>query len=184
MTYSGLLKVGRVRRHRRFESGLLQRRVSCEPDAAGGEQAGDGLVACQPATSLARMAQNMYVDAGCAAAGKRLGKGRPALGGNTLVWRAFGKCGEITPQICQARNFGAMITAAQCRSARTLLSWSLNKLASAASVPADVIDSFEMERQRPDAATMGALQRAFEDVGVEFLPDDDVRVRAATPPDK
>jgi hypothetical protein len=81
-------------------------------------------------------------------------------------------------------DFGAMITAAQCRSARTLLSWSLNKLASAASVPANVIDGFEMERQRPDSATIGALQRAFEDVGVEFLPDDDVRVRAATPPDK
>jgi len=80
------------------------------------------------------------------------------------MWRVFGKCGEITPQICQARNFGAMITAAQCRSARTLLSWSLNKLASAASVPADVIDSFEMERQRPDAVTIGALQRAFEDI--------------------
>jgi transcriptional regulator with XRE-family HTH domain len=77
-----------------------------------------------------------------------------------------------------------MITAAQCRSARTLLSWSLNKLASAASVPTDVIDSFEMERQRPDAATLGALQRALEDVGMEFLPDDDVRVRAPTSPDK
>ena len=109
---------------------------------------------------------------------------RPVPGGNIFMWRLFGKCGEITPQICQARNFGAMITAAQCRSARTLLSWSLNKLASAASVPVNVIDSFEMERQRPDAATIGALQRAFEDVGVEFLPDDDVRVRAATPPDK
>ena len=52
------------------------------------------------------------------------------------------------------------------------------------SVPANVIDSFEMERQRPDVATLGALQRAFEDVGVEFLPDDDVRVRAPTSPDK
>jgi transcriptional regulator with XRE-family HTH domain len=77
-----------------------------------------------------------------------------------------------------------MITAAQCRSARTLLSWSLSKLASAASVSANVIDSFELERQRPDAAALGALQRAFEDVGLVFLPDDDVRVRAATSPDK
>ena len=76
------------------------------------------------------------------------------------------------------------MTAAQCRSARTLLSWSLSKLASAASVPANVIDSFELERQRPDAATLDALQRAFEDVGVVFLPDDDVRIRAATSPDK
>jgi hypothetical protein len=109
---------------------------------------------------------------------------RPGLGGNILMWRVFGKYGEITPHICQARNFGAMITAAQCRSARTLLSWSLSKVACAASAPANVIDSFEMERQQPDASTLGALQRAFEDVGVEFLPDDDVRVRAVTPPDK
>lgn len=57
-----------------------------------------------------------------------------------------------------------MITAAQCRSARTLLRWSLSKVACAASVPANVIDSFEMERQQPDAATLGARQRAFEDV--------------------
>lgn len=77
-----------------------------------------------------------------------------------------------------------MISAAQCRSARTLLSWSLTKLASAASIPESVIDSFELERQRPDAATLGALQRALEDVGVVFLPDDDVRVGAATSPDK
>jgi hypothetical protein len=27
----------------RFESGFLQRRISYEPDSAGGEQAGDGL---------------------------------------------------------------------------------------------------------------------------------------------
>ena len=113
-----------------------------------------------------------------------VGMVRPVPEGNILMWRVFGKCGEITPQICQARNFGAMITAAQCRSARTLLSWSLSKLASAASVPANVIDSFELERQRPDAASLGALQRAFEDVGLVFLPDDDVRVRAASSPDK
>ena len=95
------------------------------------------------------------------------------------MWRLFAKCDEIAPQICQARNFGAMITAAQCGSARTLLSWSLSKLASAASVPANVLDSFEMERQRPNAATIAALQRTFEDISVEFLPDDDVRIRAA-----
>jgi hypothetical protein len=33
VTYGGLFKVGRVTRDRRFESGLLQRRVSCEPEA-------------------------------------------------------------------------------------------------------------------------------------------------------
>jgi hypothetical protein len=51
-----------------------------------------------------------------------------------------------------------MITAAQCRSA--------------ASVPANVIDSFELERQRTDAATLGALQRAFEAIHVNDGPAD------------
>lgn len=72
-----------------------------------------------------------------------------------------------------------MITPAQCRSARTLLSWSVNKLASAASVSGTVIDDFELERRQPDAATLEAIQRTFEDVGVVFLPDDDVRMRPA-----
>jgi len=72
-----------------------------------------------------------------------------------------------------------MITPAQCRSARTLLSWSINKLASAASVSGTVIDDFELERREPDAATLDAIRRTFEDVGVVFLPDGDVRMRAA-----
>ena len=71
-----------------------------------------------------------------------------------------------------------MITAAQCRSARTLLGWSVRKLASAASVTESAVDNFELERQEPDAATANAIQRALEDVGVEFLPVDDVRLRA------
>jgi transcriptional regulator with XRE-family HTH domain len=73
-----------------------------------------------------------------------------------------------------------MITAAQCRSARTLLSWSVNKLASAASVSTSAIDGFETERGEPDAATIEAIRRAFEDVGVVFLPGDDVRLDGAS----
>jgi transcriptional regulator with XRE-family HTH domain len=71
-----------------------------------------------------------------------------------------------------------MITAAQCRSARTLLSWSVNKLASAASVSESAIDDFELERRQPEAATIDAIRRAFEDVGAVFLPSDDVRICA------
>jgi transcriptional regulator with XRE-family HTH domain len=71
-----------------------------------------------------------------------------------------------------------MMTAAQCRSARTLLGWSVSKLASAALVTESAIDDFEMERREPDVATAEAVRRAFEDVGVEFMPDDDVRLRA------
>jgi hypothetical protein len=71
-----------------------------------------------------------------------------------------------------------MITPAQCRSARTLLSWSVGKLASAASVSEKAIHDFELERQELGAAIADAVQRAFEDVGVEFLPVEDVRLRA------
>lgn len=75
-----------------------------------------------------------------------------------------------------------MIAAAQCRSARTLLGWSVNKLASAASVSDRVIDDFELERRQPETTTLEAIQRAFEEVGVVFRPDDDVQIRAAAPP--
>jgi transcriptional regulator with XRE-family HTH domain len=71
-----------------------------------------------------------------------------------------------------------MITAAQCRSARTLLTWSVGRLASAAAVTESAVDNFELERQEPDAATANAIQRVLEDVGVEFLSVDDVRLRA------
>jgi hypothetical protein len=70
-----------------------------------------------------------------------------------------------------------MISAAQCRSARTLLGWSISKLASAASVSVSAIDDFELERRQPDAITTDAIRRAFENVGVVFLPEDDVQLR-------
>ena len=71
-----------------------------------------------------------------------------------------------------------MITASQCRSARTLLSWSIGRLASSASVRQRDIDDFELERCVPKAPTVGAIRRALEARGVVFLPDDGVRVRA------
>lgn len=75
-----------------------------------------------------------------------------------------------------------MITAPQCRSARTLLGWSVNKLSSAASVPESVIDDFELERRSPDAATLDAIERAFTNVGVLFLPGDDVEIHTEARP--
>jgi hypothetical protein len=77
-----------------------------------------------------------------------------------------------------------MITAAQCRSARTLLSWSVNKLAIAASVAETTIHDFELERHRPDMPTLDAIQRAFEEVGIVFLAGDDVQLRSAVAPSK
>jgi transcriptional regulator with XRE-family HTH domain len=71
-----------------------------------------------------------------------------------------------------------MISASQCRSARTLLCWSVSKLSSIASVSESAIDDFELERGQPSAITADAIQRAFEDVGVVFLPQDDVQLRS------
>jgi transcriptional regulator with XRE-family HTH domain len=71
----------------------------------------------------------------------------------------------------------AMISAAQCRSARALLGWSVAKLASAASVSASAIDDFEAERRVPGPAVARSIRRAFEPVGVVFLPGEDVGLR-------
>jgi hypothetical protein len=71
-----------------------------------------------------------------------------------------------------------MITATQCRCARTLLRWSVSKLSSAASVSHSDIDDFELERRQPDAITTDAIRRAFEHVGVVFLAGDDVQLRS------
>ena len=71
-----------------------------------------------------------------------------------------------------------MISATQCRSARTLLRWSVSKLSNVASVSESAIHDFELERRQPSANTTGAIRRAFEGVGVMFLPQDDVQLRS------
>ena len=71
-----------------------------------------------------------------------------------------------------------MISAAQCRCARTLLGWSVSKLAMAASVSESAIDDFELERRQPNAIVIEAIRRAFENIGVVFLPQDDVELRS------
>lgn len=72
-----------------------------------------------------------------------------------------------------------MMTAAQCRSARTLLGWSVAKLAAAASVSESLLDDFELERSAPEPAAVDQIRTALEAVGVAFLPADDVRLRPA-----
>ena len=75
-----------------------------------------------------------------------------------------------------------MITATQCRCARTLLHWSVSKLSSAASESQRDVDDFELERRQPRAITNDAIRRAFENVGVVFLPHDDVQLRSDVSP--
>jgi transcriptional regulator with XRE-family HTH domain len=76
----------------------------------------------------------------------------------------------------EADERAATITAAQCRSARTLLGWSIAKLASAASVSESAINDFELERRAPEPAVIHAIRNALEAVGVLFLPGEDVRL--------
>jgi len=44
------------------------------------------------------------------------------------------------------------------------------------------IDNFELERRQPNANTTDAIRRAFEGVGVVFLPQDDVQLRSDVSP--
>jgi hypothetical protein len=50
-------------------------------------------------------------------------------------------------------------------------------LASAASVRESDIDDFELERRLPNTAILGTIRHALEGAGIEFLADDDVRLR-------
>lgn len=83
------------------------------------------------------------------------------------------KSSDLTEPAQQATE----MTAAQCRSARTLLGWSVAKLAAAASVSETSIDNFELERRPPEPAVAGSIRKALAAVGVEFLSGDDVRLR-------
>ncbi|MGH7100035.1 MAG: transcriptional regulator [Stellaceae bacterium] len=74
-----------------------------------------------------------------------------------------------------------MITAAQCRSARTLRNLPLARLAAAAGLSESEIDDFERERRPLDPAAGEALRRALEEAGIVFLPGGDVRLLVEVP---
>lgn len=63
-----------------------------------------------------------------------------------------------------------MISPAQCRAARGLLSWTQADLAKAASVGVVTVRQFEGENGVPRSATLKVLCQAFEAAGVEFIP--------------
>jgi hypothetical protein len=88
------------------------------------------------------------------------------------------KARRVVPNATIPEDLRTMITATQCRCARTLLRWSVSKLSSAASVSESAIDDFELERRQPSTTTTDAIRRAFEGVGVVFLPQDDVQLRS------
>ena len=64
-----------------------------------------------------------------------------------------------------------MITSAQCRAARGLLSWSQQNLADRAGVGIMTIHQFEKEGTQPRRPTLEVVKRAFENAGVEFIDE-------------
>ena len=64
-----------------------------------------------------------------------------------------------------------MITPAQCRAARALLNWRLPDLAERAGVSVSTVNSFELEQRKPMPANLKTIQKALEDAGVEFIPE-------------
>jgi len=63
------------------------------------------------------------------------------------------------------------MTPPQCRAARALLDWSQKTLAGHASVSESTIQHFERDGRGIIAANMRALREAFENHGIEFIPD-------------
>jgi predicted transcriptional regulator len=64
-----------------------------------------------------------------------------------------------------------MITPAQCRAARGLLSWSQQDLADHAEVGVVTIHQLEAGTSQPRRATLDVIRRAFERAGVVFIDE-------------
>ncbi|WP_279484009.1 transcriptional regulator [Aureimonas sp. SK2] len=66
----------------------------------------------------------------------------------------------------------AGLSSEQCRAARGLLDWSVQKLARHAGVPVDCVRIFERRRNEGDADTVELIRHALELGGIEFIPED------------
>lgn len=63
-----------------------------------------------------------------------------------------------------------MILPVQCQMARTALGWGVRDLAAAAKVAVDTVSRLERGETLKER-TVEAIQRAFEDAGIEFIPE-------------
>lgn len=71
-----------------------------------------------------------------------------------------------------------MITTAQIRAARGLLNWSQSELAERTGISATSIGTIEKGTSQPRGETAHTIQRILEIAGVDFMPDQGVRLRA------
>lgn len=67
------------------------------------------------------------------------------------------------------------MTPAQCRAGRALLDWEIQRLARDARVSRNTVSRFEREEDALQSTVL-KMQRAMEKAGVEFLPDNGVRL--------
>ena len=63
-----------------------------------------------------------------------------------------------------------MITPNQCRAARTLIHWTATELARSAGISVGALQAFESGYGPEKPAIALAVQRALEQVGIEFTP--------------
>jgi ribosome-binding protein aMBF1 (putative translation factor) len=72
-----------------------------------------------------------------------------------------------------------MITGQQIRAARAMLKWSAKDLSAHADLSWATIQRMEAEEGVPNAnaKNVEAVKQAFEKAGIEFLPDNGVRLR-------
>jgi DNA-binding XRE family transcriptional regulator len=73
-----------------------------------------------------------------------------------------------------------VITAAQCKMARAGLGWDSTQLAHSANVGRATVARFETGKSDSIPATLAAIQCALEAAGIEFLPDNGVRLKGST----
>ncbi len=64
-----------------------------------------------------------------------------------------------------------MITGAQCRAARALAQLSRPILARLSKIDETVIENFERKIDRPDDATIAAIETALESAGIVFIAE-------------
>lgn len=70
------------------------------------------------------------------------------------------------------------ITTAQIRGARGILNWSQHDLSERTGISSTSIGSIENGQSIPRENTLNAIRKAFEDAGIEFLPDSGIRMRS------
>lgn len=65
----------------------------------------------------------------------------------------------------------ADISPAQCRAARSLLSWRQDELEEASGVAKKTIADFERGARTPRPATLEAIRATLENAGIEFIDE-------------